>query len=596
MAGKGSESKRGTLELAAEALLAAHPEAFVCAVAENGLIAPLPGTIELRGQRVIEGRSLIDFVVAEDRNLVLESWAQALREGAATVRTRLADEPGQEVETHVFDLRAAHGIMMAVILPPASLQAGLRDSAGMGQAPAAASGGQPVGPQELSEVVPPPRHCALEEDEGANVIGCDDAFGRMFGYAPQEVIGGGVLEHIHPDDRGRAVESWLQMLQTGRDQYYRCRRRHRDGHWLWVDSTLRNFLHDPDRGYVLVELVDVSLEMHAQEALREREELLSRLTESMPVGLLQVDRSGAVVYQNAQLRELIGLPRSRGSGAESLEGLLEPLTVAGRREFHTALSAVLEQGADRDIEVDAEPEPESWRRVLFAMRTLHREEGVVSGAIICALDVTDRTRARIELERRASIDSLTRCYNREEILARVAKELAAGSPTGLLYVDLDEFKPVNDRFGHAAGDELLQLVAERLRAASRRADDVGRMGGDEFVVLMRSVRSTQGAMRTARRIAGSLSGRYRTSFGSVSVRAAIGVACVGLEQDAHERSRARSVRAEELVQLADEAMYESKGRARGMPVLAAATLSPLRRRSQAAPARAARRQRARPPH
>jgi diguanylate cyclase (GGDEF)-like protein/PAS domain S-box-containing protein len=346
---------------------------------------------------------------------------------------------------------------------------------------------------------------------------------------------------------------------------------------------------------VLVELVDVSSEMRAQEALREREELLSRLTEAMPVGLLQVDQEGEVVYQNAHLREVIGSPAADAGQRSSLSELLGPLTIAGVSEFRTALQVVLERGADRDIEVDVEPEPERWRRVLFAMRSLHREQGAVRGAIICALDVTERARARIELERRATFDSLTRCYNREEILARLDQELASGSPTGLVYVDLDDFKPVNDRFGHAAGDELLQLVAERLRAASRRVDDVGRIGGDEFVVLMRNIRSAQGAMRSARRIANSLTGRYHTTFGSVSVRAAIGVACAGLEEEAQGAKRARKLAARELVERADQAMYESKGAARGAPVLAATPGATSARRRRPAPARAVPRRRARPP-
>jgi diguanylate cyclase (GGDEF)-like protein/PAS domain S-box-containing protein len=591
---RNPDSGRGTLELAVEALLREHPDSYVCAVAENGLIVPMPGTITLSGQRVIEGRSLIDFVVAEERNIVLEAWNSALSEGAATLRTRLANDPDQEIETRIFDLRAAHGIILAIILPP-QLPQGTRGRlvpAGEDvEGDSRREGGQP----ELLQVTPAQRYCVLQEDEGGNVIGCDEDFGRMFGYAPEEIVGRGVLDHIHPEDRGRAVEAWLQMLSTRRDQYYRCRRLHCDGHWMWVDSTLRNFLQDPERGYVLVELVDVSSEMRAEEALREREELLSRLTEAMPVGLLQVDQEGEVVYQNAHLREVIGSPAARAGQRCSLSELLGPLTLAGMSEFRTALQGVLERGADRDIEVDAEPEPDRWRRVLFAMRSLHREQGAVRGAIICALDVTDRARARIELERRATFDSLTRCYNREEILARLDKELASGSPTGLVYVDLDDFKPVNDRFGHSAGDELLQLVAERLRAASRRADDVGRMGGDEFIVLMRNVRSAQGAMRSARRIANSLSGRYHTTFGSVSVCAAIGVACAGLESEAQGAKHARKVGAQELVALADEAMYESKGAALGAPVLAAKQSAPGARKRRAAPARAVRRQRARPP-
>ena len=85
------------------------------------------------------------------------------------------------------------------------------------------------------------------------------------------------------------------------------------------------------------------------------------------------------------------------------------------------------------------------------------------------LDVTDSARARQELEKRATFDALTRCHNRSSILAALEHELERddATTTGVVYVDLDNFKSVNDTLGHAAGDELLVLVAERLRAASR---------------------------------------------------------------------------------------------------------------------------------
>ena len=87
-----------------------------------------------------------------------------------------------------------------------------------------------------------------------------------------------MLDQIHPDDQGRAVEGWLAVLSTRRDQQTRLRRRRKDGSYMWVDTTLRNFLNQPDRNYVLVEIIDISAEMQAQEALQEREELLRRLT------------------------------------------------------------------------------------------------------------------------------------------------------------------------------------------------------------------------------------------------------------------------------------------------------------------------------
>ena len=100
------------------------------------------------------------------------------------------------------------------------------------------------------------------------MLGCDEAFTEMFGYTAEELLGNSVLDQIHPEDQGRAVEGWLAVLSTGRDQQTRLRRRRKDGTYMWVDTTLRNLLNHPDRNYVLVEIIDISAEMQAQEALR----------------------------------------------------------------------------------------------------------------------------------------------------------------------------------------------------------------------------------------------------------------------------------------------------------------------------------------
>jgi len=556
-----------TVELAIEALLRDHPEGRACALSANGLIVPMPGRVPLNGQEMIEGRALIDEVVAADRKRVIDLWVRVRHEGAGQERVRLRNAPDRWVILHFADLRAAHGVLLGVVIPSDEAAAELE----------ASNDSAPVAP----------RLCSLQEDEGGNVLDCDEAFTRMCGFAPEEVIGNSVLDHLHPEDQGRAVEGWLQMLSTRRDQHFRGRRKHKDGHWIWVDTTLHNFLGQPDRNHVLVELVDVSAEMAAHEALQEREELLSRLTDAMPVGLLQIDANRHVVYRNAHLDEILhgGLEheggkrssrrptaRSTASRGEtgvasgpaashapaSLEALMATLTKKGTADFYEALAEVLAAGTDRDVEVDVELSSGAWRRVLFTMRALRRSGGEGGGAIMCALDVTDSARARMELEERATYDALTHVHNRLSILGAIETELQSGAATGVIYIDLDKFKPVNDVLGHAAGDELLCHVTERLRAASRRVDDVGRLGGDEFVVLLRRVRGTETAMRTARRIARSLAGRFETSYGAVDLRASIGVACVDGER----------VAAEELVERADTAMYESKQCAQGTPVLA----------------------------
>ena len=541
------------VERAAEALLREHPDALVCGASSNGLIVPLPGDVALWGQSAIEGRAVTDAVVAEDRGTVIDLWRRAKQAGAVTGRVRLLSRPSRWMTLHFLDIRQLHGVVLCVIIPS--------------DEPAAEGEGD-------SEELPPapPRFCTLIEDEGGIVLDCDEAFIEMFGYTTEELIGKSVLDQIHPDDQGRVVEGWIAMLSTRRNQQTRRRHKRKDGSWMWVDTTLHNYLNQPDCNHVLVEIIDVSAEMAAQEALAEREELLRRLTDGMPDGLFQLDFERNVTYHNLRLLEILHGASDAGSqtgsstasngaaggAAPTAEELLRTLGDDSRAAFHRALELVLGEGTDQDVEVGfVLPSGES-RFALMSIRSLLRPDGGVSGAITSVLDVTDSVRAREELERRATFDALTGVYNRPSILRAVGSELERedATVTAVIYVDLDEFKPVNDTLGHAAGDELLALVAERLDVASRAEDDVGRLGGDEFLVLLRDISGPDVAAQVARRICDSLASAFSLSGGEVGLRASVGIACAS----------SGSVTAEELVKRADAAMYASKDQGRGLAI------------------------------
>jgi diguanylate cyclase (GGDEF)-like protein/PAS domain S-box-containing protein len=542
----------------ADALLREHPDALVCGLAGNGLIVPVPQSVGLWGQGLIEGRALIDNVVAADRSAVVRLWLRVQEEGAASDKVRLLRKPSKWATLHFIDMREIHGVLLGVIIP---------------------SDEEADGENHKEEIAPAgPRFCSLTEDEGARVLDCDDAFMEMFGYTAEELIGNSVLDQIHPDDQGRAVEGWLAVLSTGHDQQTRLRRRRKDGSYMWVDTTLRNFLNHPGRNYVLVEIIDISAEMQAQEALAEREELLRRLTAAMPLGLLHLDNERNVVFNNARLLEILygsqaptltlddDEQREAGAGhatsATSADAILSTLTKESAAQLDAALTDVLGAGVDRDVEVDITLPSGTWRRALMSLRALLRPSGEVSGAITCVLDITDSARARQELEHRATFDPLTHCYNRSSVLSTLEHELEREDAvsTGVVYVDLDRFKPVNDRLGHAAGDELLVLVAERLKQASRDSDVAGRLGGDEFLIVLREIPGAEEAMRAAERICEALCDTFELSGGKVELGASIGVAC----------SHDGTVTVEELVKLADAAMYRSKEQGRCVPVLAGA--------------------------
>ena len=170
----------------------------------------------------------------------------------------------------------------------------------------------------------------------------------------------------------------------------------------------------------------------------------------------------------------------------------------------------------------------------------------VVGVAIAGLSQLRRTQAQLELL--ATHDPLTTVLNARAFASQVAQELGRnrryGRPLALIYLDLDDFKRVNDAHGHATGDAVLRLVADAMRSAVRQADFVGRLGGDEFGVLMPE---TDGSV--AHSVANRLAGGIRTVFrGTPSVTASIGVVAVtGTEAGS-----------DELLRKADQAMYEAK--------------------------------------
>jgi diguanylate cyclase (GGDEF)-like protein len=175
-----------------------------------------------------------------------------------------------------------------------------------------------------------------------------------------------------------------------------------------------------------------------------------------------------------------------------------------------------------------------------------------------AATALERARLLEAVRHQATHDPLTGLPNRALFSQRLAEHLVqAGpdAPLAVLFCDLDRFKEVNDSLGHAAGDELLQQVADRLRATVRPEDTVGRLSGDEFALVLPDVEDRADADRLADRVAGCFTEPFRLRGQDVVIRASVGVAV-------HVAPRAADG-GEELLRTADEAMYRMKARRRG---------------------------------
>jgi diguanylate cyclase (GGDEF)-like protein len=202
---------------------------------------------------------------------------------------------------------------------------------------------------------------------------------------------------------------------------------------------------------------------------------------------------------------------------------------------------------------------------MVRLRSLIDERGGVTGAVVSVEDVTESAHLRAELERRATHDLLTRVMNRGAAMDALEAALARkAAGTAVIYIDVDRLKWVNDQLGHTAGDELLRIVADRLVATVRAGDTLGRVGGDEFLVVCPGIVGAEPALSVADRIATAVNRPARLSAATLDLQVSIGVA----------HSGRRAISADRLVARADTAMYASKRRGDGRPV---AYTSALRR-------------------
>jgi diguanylate cyclase (GGDEF)-like protein/PAS domain S-box-containing protein len=397
----------------------------------------------------------------------------------------------------------------------------------------------------------------VHKDETGVIRYVSEAVTRLLGWEPAEMIGHRSLEFIHPDDHDNMMISWVKLLgEPGGESRSRIRHSDSAGHWVWLDITNRNLLHEPRYRTVITDMVAAPEGTPGEKSTWVSSQLLRRLTEALPLGVLQIDQKRRIVFNNERLRLVVGRPLA-STLDEEFAGLVE----ADRVGFDQAVDAAL-AGVDVDVDVSLVHPEHGLRRCALRLRALTDPSGAeVTGAILCVIDVTEDAHRRAEIEYRATYDDLTGCFNRVSILAALRQGLAGCTPDSgiaLVFVDLDRFKVVNDEYGHAAGDRLLQAVANRLRAGARESDSIGRIGGDEFVVVCPAVESATTAVHVAERIATAV--RQPADLGPVTLDlcCSIGVAWSHDPNESVDMMMAR----------ADLAMYSSKRDRIGKPVLA----------------------------
>lgn len=526
------------------AVLHQHPDAALVALAENGVMIPWPGDDRFAGHLLVPvpaaPATMMGLVVPVDRMIVVAAWERAHLVGTARRVVRMRNDPDRTIALTFVDARARHGVWLGLLVAMGGAQSG-----------------QNVGDVVVTLDSLRPRTATVTKNFYGIIIAIDDRATRMLGWSPAEMIGQRSLNFLHPDDHERAIANWGELNPDQPIRRVRVRHGTKDQGWLWVE--VEHTYHgadDPDAITVMAQLSDISEEMAAHEAIDQREKLFRRLAESLPIGMFQILTDRRVVYANDRLGRILGT-----GSATVLEQQLATVIAPDRPALDAAFTAVLEGGGNQHVEVgirltDPGRRPGAvHRRVAMTLAALSDQEGG-PGAIVTVSDVTEADRMRQELTQRATIDALTGCHNRGSTLAVLERALMLDHrPIAVVFIDLDKFKSVNDELGHSVGDDLLVYAAGRLLELVRADDVVGRIGGDEFLLICRGVHSVEAARTLAGRVATALHADIAVTGGQVALRASIGVAL-----------SKPGVVAEALVAMADIAMYESKRHGDGDPV------------------------------
>jgi len=258
---------------------------------------------------------------------------------------------------------------------------------------------------------------------------------------------------------------------------------------------------------------------------------------------------GVIKYQSPAAERVLGRSPDEAIGRPATAAIHPDDRAAVERRLNEVATVA---GAEATFEFRARHSDGSFRMLEAIAKNL-LDDPAVGGVVVNYRDITERKALEEQLRHQAFHDVLTGLANRSLFRDRLAHALARASrgalPTAVLYLDIDDFKAVNDRLGHAEGDRLLVLVGQRLVAAMRAGDTVARLGGDEFAVIVEETDPAE-AQTAAERILKALADPFDLDGRETAVRGSIGIAIHDVEGGD----------ADELLRRADIAMYAAKAR------------------------------------
>ena len=378
------------------------------------------------------------------------------------------------------------------------------------------------------------------------------------------------------DEQWRLHRGLLEARQEFRDFEYQFRVPSGELRWFTVSGRPIVDAAGRFRGYRGTGR-DITRQKVAEQALRKSEERFQHAVRGSQSGIWDWDLTSGAYYMSPRLKEMLGyadeeMPNER----ESLMARVHPDDVP---RIDAARTRHLEDRTVYEVDYRVRRRDGSYFWCRSTGQAVRDESGAVVRFAGSISDIDAHKRAEDELARLAHHDALTGLPNRHLLRDRLNLALAQGRRNdwkiGVMFVDLDGFKAVNDNFGHEHGDRLLIEVGRRLVQCTRGGDTVARLGGDEFAVVLPDMADAQAAGSVAQKILDALSVPHDLGGSEVKIGASIGIACFPQDGDDHAS----------LMRCADSAMYRAKQQGSGGCQFFAADFAGRAARQQAGGAR-----------
>lgn len=382
-------------------------------------------------------------------------------------------------------------------------------------------------------------------DINANIISVNPAFHQITGYRPEEVIGQNprILSSGLQDNRFYQ-EMWKCIHEKGvwrGELQNRCK----NGHLYDVQTTITAFYDN--KGH-LQHFIGVSTDITERKRSETRQRQAASVFTNSQEGIMVTDENNLIIDVNPAFSRITGYSYNDVIGKDP------SLLSSGRQapEFYAQMKNTLNETGSWQGEIWNKKKSGEIYAERLSIDIVYKENGGISQYVAVFSDISRLKIHEAELHRIAHYDPLTSIPNRrllgDRLIQTIARSKRSNRSLAVCYLDLDGFKPVNDQYGHAAGDLLLIEITQRLLKILRGEDTLARLGGDEFVILFAEIEKPEEIDVALHRVLKSISEPIKVESNTVSISASIGVTI--FPEDAAD--------ADTLLRHADQAMYRAK--------------------------------------